>query len=464
MPEAQKGEKETYRGLFVIVGYREADERFMAGLRVGREWISAGSFSEGLQTEQRAALVEAIRSNLQSGAANSAARQGAAAKASYSEAEAVRQTGCSEAEAESDGIGCGYIRVQPGICVELSFSMTGSGSLRGLVELAPDTAWAKPVFLAFRLKEKADACTWNRLVTDNADVLPGAEITHPEKTLWPAAGLDKEAYISYLVQMAPRMLPFLRDRILTSIRFPGGVTGESFYQKNCPKYAPDFIRTARSEEIDYIVVNDLSTLVWLGNQAAIELHVPFQRIGETNPLEIVLDLDPPSRDEFPLAVHAANEIRSILDSFGIAGYPKVSGGKGLQIHIPLGAGSTLAYEDTRVFTAFVAEYLVQKHPALFTVERLKKKRGGRLYVDYIQHAFGKTIISPYSARGRNEATVAAPLEWDEVNERLTPEQFTIPSVLERMAERPCPMRDYFERTNEALGNVIKRLRAQTVRV
>lgn len=459
-----EGEKGTYRGLFVIVGYREADERFMAGLRVGSNWVPVGSFREGLQAEERAALVQAIRSSTRPVGGTPAMRQ-AMGRNGQSEGATLANGQGSVPGADNTGVaGAGYERIQPGICVELSFSVPGSGGLRKLVESAPDSAWMKPAFQAFRFKEKAESCTWNRLVTDNADVLPGAGITHPEKVLWPMVRLDKEAYISYLIQMAPRMLPFLKDRILTAIRFPSGVTGESFYQKNCPKYAPDFIRTSRSEDIDYIVVNDLSTLVWLGNQGAIELHVPFQRIGETNPLEIVLDLDPPSREEFPLAVHAANEIRTILSSFGIAGYPKVSGGKGLQIHIPLGVGSTLTYEDTRVFTAFVAEYLVQKHPALFTVERLKKKRGDRLLVDYIQHAYGKTIISPYSARGRNEATVAAPLEWDEVNERLAPEQFTIPSVLERLAGRPCPMRDYFERSNEALGNVIKQLKAQSVRV
>lgn len=485
MPQAFEGERTTRRGMFVVVGYREADERFMAGLLVGNDWIPVGTFREGMRSEEKVALVQAIRQNgLRQGSISATGQEGGASSAGLDGsrqlggassaglddslqlggAASARPNGSGQAVSDTGMAGAGYVRIQPGICVELSFSVTGPRGLRSLVENAPDSAWTDPAFRAFRLKEKAASCTWNRLVTDNADVLPGAAITHPEKMLWPAAGLDKEAYISYLVQIAPRLLPFLQNRILTAIRFPNGVTGESFYQKNCPKYAPDFIRTSRSEDIDYIVADDLSTLVWLGNQGAIELHVPFQQIGQLGPQEIVLDLDPPGRDEFPLAVQAANEIRAILDSFGIVGYPKVSGGKGLQIHIPLGAGSTLAYEDTRVFTSFVAEYLVRKHPASFTVERLKKKRGGRLYVDYIQHAYGKTIICPYSARGRNEATVAAPLRWEEVNGQLEPEQFTIPSVLERLYERPCPMSDYFVRTNPALVNVIGHLKAQAIRV
>ncbi|MHA6482200.1 non-homologous end-joining DNA ligase [Paenibacillus sp. strain BS8-2] len=428
VPTSPRTKEGTFLGHFVIVGYRETDERFMAGLRVGNEWVAVGSFREGLQSEERAALAQAIQSRT-----------------------------------EGDGDCVGYAPIQPGISVELSFLMPGGARWRQLVEQMPDTVWEKPVFRAFRFKEKAESCTWNRLLLENADTRPKAKISHPRKALWSAADLDKESYAAYLTEIAPRMLPFLQDRALTVIRYPHGVPGESFYQKNCPAYAPEFVRAELVEGIRHIVCDDLSTLVWLGNQSAIELHVPFQTVNEPNPLEIVFDLDPPSPNEFGLAVRAALEIHLVLESFGIVGYPKLSGGKGLQIHIPLGSRLQLTYNDTRVFLSFVAEYLVQKHPALFTIERLKKKRGGRLYVDYIQHAQGKTIICPYSARGTTEGTVAAPLEWNEVNERLSPEQFTIPKVLKGLFERPCPMRDYYDQTNEAIGLLIEQLRVQSVR-
>ncbi|MDQ6422445.1 non-homologous end-joining DNA ligase [Paenibacillus sp. LHD-117] len=413
-----------YRGLFAILGYSEKDERFMAGLYSGAEWVPYGLFGKGMKQEERQSLVQTIMTNRDAG---HAPLKGSAAGS--------------------------LIGIKPAICVELTFdAISGNDQL------------VNPVFRAFRLREKAPECTRNRLIVDNADVPPEAGITHPDKPLWPSAGIDKEAYAAYLIQIAPRLLPFLRDRMLTSIRFPDGVEGERFYQKNCPKYAPDFIRTAESEGIDYILCNDLSTLVWLGNQAAIELHVPFQTFGATDPLEIVLDLDPPGREAFPLAIKAAVEIRAILESFFIVGYPKVSGGKGLQIHIPLGSAEPpLTYDDTRIFTSFVADYLVQKFPALFTTERLKKNRGNRLYVDYIQHAYGKTIISPYSARGITEATVAAPLYWEEVDERLTPEQHTIRTVLKRLEERPCPMSGYFAQANPNLRAVIEQLKSQVGR-
>ncbi|WP_256975577.1 non-homologous end-joining DNA ligase [Paenibacillus sp. MY03] len=419
-----------YRGVFVVLGYDRMQDSFIAGLLQGSgEWTAVGSFREGMKPEERETLAKTIVDNR-----------------------------------EADGGLRTLVRTKPGICVELGFDGLSAGDIGGMNLASAVVHLVHPAFCSFRFGEKADTCSWSRLIVDNADLLPKAGLTHPDKPLWASAGIAKEDYAAYLIRIAPRLLPFLQNRVLTSIRYPHGVPGELFYQKNCPTYAPPFVRTSESAGINYIVCDDLSTLVWLGNQAVIELHVPFQRIGEANPLEIVLDLDPPSRKEFALAVRAAIEIRQVLDRFGITGYPKVSGGKGIQIHIPLGPENTVTYDDTRVFTSFVAEYLVQKFPALFTIERLKKKRGGRLYVDYIQHAPGKTIIAPYSARGTETATVAAPLEWDEVNDGLAPEQFTIPSVLERLHTRPCPMRNYGVQSNSVLGIVIAQLKAGTTRL
>lgn len=449
-----------YRGVFVVLGYDSGRDSLLAGLQDEGEWVAVGTFGQGLKPEEKATLVQTILANReQEGAAGSIGAE------NHHIEHSVRP-GVSEVGSGGHGSGASsFVRIKPGICVELDFDSISIEGSAGKGSHAAGVMLVRPMFRSFRLGEKADSCTWNRLVVDNANIHPKARLTHPDKLLWKSIELNKETYAAYLVRIAPRMLPFLQDRILTSIRYPHGVPGESFYQKNSPSYAPDFVHTVQSEDINYIVCNDLSTLVWLGNQAAVELHVPFQRVGKANPLEIVLDLDPPSRNEFSYAVRAALEIRDVLDSFGIIGYPKLSGGKGLQIHIPLGLFSLLTYDDTRVFTSFVAEYLVQKYPAMFTVERLKKNRGGRLYVDYIQHAYGKTIICPYSARGSSEATVAAPLEWEEVSERLAPEQYTIPSVLERLHERPCPMRNYFVQSNAVLGTVIEQLRArQPVRV
>lgn len=268
-------------------------------------------------------------------------------------------------------------------------------------------------------------------------------ITHPDKPLWPEKGLNKIDYLQYLRDVSDFMLPFLRERDLTVIRYPHGAGGEKFFQKNCPDYAPDFIRTHETHDIDYIVCSDLATLMWLGNQLAFELHVPFQTIHTTGPSEIVFDLDPPSRNEFELAVEAALMIKEILIKLNLTSFVKTSGNKGLQIYIPL-PENTFSYEETRKFTQFIADFLTEKEPKWFTTERLKKNRGNRLYVDYLQHAEGKTIVAPYSVRGNKEALVATPLEWEEVTRDLRPEQFPMDTTIKRIKEKGCPFEKFWQ--------------------
>ena len=243
------------------------------------------------------------------------------------------------------------------------------------------------------------------------------------------------------------MLPFLHDRLLTVIRFPHGVPGESFYQKNSPNYVPDFIATKQVEDINYILCNDIESLLWLGNQLALEFHIPFQTIHTSKPTEIVFDLDPPSVDEFSLAREAALRMKVIFDHFHLQSFIKTSGGKGMQVYIPL-PFDTFSYEDTRVFTKFVCDFLVEQEPQWFTTERLKKHRGNKLYLDYVQHAEGKTVIAPYSTRGNDLGLIATPLNWDEVNSTLKPSLFSIPVVLERLKKEGNPFRDFRENVDK----------------
>ncbi|TCP29780.1 DNA ligase D [Scopulibacillus darangshiensis] len=269
-------------------------------------------------------------------------------------------------------------------------------------------------------------------------------LTSLDKPLWPDKKISKANYLQYLNDVAPNMLPFLKDRALTVIRFPHGAgKSESFFQKNCPDYAPDFIQTATIGDIHYIVCSDMATFIWLGNQLAFEFHVPFQTINIDGPSEIVFDLDPPSRDEFSLAIKAALFIKEVLDKLHLVSFIKTSGNKGLQIYIPL-PDNQFSFEETRVFTSFVAEYLIEKEPTLFTTERLKKNRGNKLYLDVVQHAEGKTIIAPYSVRGNVEALVATPLFWNEVQPSLRPEQFPLETIIPRIESRGCPFSTFFE--------------------
>ncbi|WP_180994217.1 non-homologous end-joining DNA ligase [Bacillus sp. Marseille-P3661] len=268
------------------------------------------------------------------------------------------------------------------------------------------------------------------------------QLTHVTKVLWKTKNIRKIDYLNYLMNVSSYMLPFLKNRKLTTIRFPNGIHDEKFYQKNCPEYAPTFIKTKMEDGIKYIICQDKATLLWLGNQSAIEFHIPFSTVGTTKPTEIVFDLDPPSRKDFHLAIEAALLLKESFDKLNLISFVKTSGNKGLQVYIPL-PDDTFNYEQTRGFTEFMAQYLIAKEPQWFTTERLKVNRGKKLYVDYIQHAEGKTIIAPYSLRGNEEALVATPLEWKEVTRELHPEQFPIETTKSRL-ERGCPFSDFFK--------------------
>lgn len=318
-----------------------------------------------------------------------------------------------------------FIYVPPAICVEIKYLSVYNEQFR------------EPHFHSFRLDLTANDCTYERFIAQQKNFPNSVQITHPDKLLWHNNRLTKLNYLDYLRTMSPYMLPFLHNRVLTVIRYPHGMFGEAFFQKNCPDYAPEYIKRVTKEGIDYIVCNDLKTLLWLGNQLAIEFHVPFSTIEAFTPTEIVFDLDPPSQNEFQLAVEAALILKEVFDQLQLMSFIKTSGNKGLQIYIPL-PDNRYSFADTRLFTSFIADYLISKDPTRFTTERLKKNRRKRLYVDYIQHAEGKTIIAPYSPRGTKHATVATPLYWEEVNEQLTPSAFTITNVRQRVQENGCP--------------------------
>lgn len=283
-----------------------------------------------------------------------------------------------------------------------------------------------------------DTKSSTHLTVDGVDVA----LTNLNKILWEKKSITKYDYIKFLTVAAPHMISFLKKRLLTVIRFPNGVNKESFYQKNCPEYAPDYIQTKQMDGIDYIVCSTLATLIWLGNQGAIEFHIPFQTIEQKNPSEIVFDLDPPSQNEFSLAIEAALILKEIFDNLNLISYIKTSGNKGLQIYLPL--NDQYSYSETRIFTSFIANYLVTKYPKSFTTERLKVKRNNRLYIDFLQHGEGKTIIAPFSLRGNDEALMATPLEWSEVNDQLHPRNFPLEEGITRINNGILPFESFFE--------------------
>lgn len=337
--------------------------------------------------------------------------------------------------ANGKSMGDSVYEIAPSICANINCISFDGKHLR------------EPRFHSFQFELSSEECQWRQLLRQLNPIPEKVQITHPDKPVWPQQDLEKDDYLLYLQMAAPFMLPFLNERHLTLIRFPHGVPGEKFYQKSVPDYAPDFVQTSRDEDIDYIVCNDITTLLWLGNQLAIEYHIPFQTINTKMPTEIVFDLDPPSVEDFSLSVEAALRLKVIFDQFQLTSFVKTSGGKGLQLYIPL-PFNTFTYEETRLFTKFVSDFLCDQEPQWFTTERLKKNRGNKLYLDYVQHHEGKTIVAPYSPRGNELATVATPLNWEEVGASLRPEQFTINSVMARMKTMGDPFRD-FRKVGEA---------------
>lgn len=339
-----------------------------------------------------------------------------------------------------------FWELEPSICVEIACIDFEGMSLR------------EPRFHAFNFEKQPSDCNWQQMQRQLSPLPGTVEISHPEKPVWPASGIQKGDYLLYLQVVAPYLLPFLKDRILTVIRFPHGAPGERFYQKNCPDNVPAFVTTKQVEDIRYILCNETESLLWLGNQLALEFHIPFQTIHSNKPTEIVFDLDPPSVNEFPLAIEAAQRMKAILDQFGLKSFVKTSGGKGMQVYIPLPV-NTFTYEDTRIFTQFVCEFLIEQEPQWFTSERLKKNRGNKLYLDYVQHSEGKTIVAPYSPRGSEKGLIATPLKWEEVGDSLKPDLFSIPAVLERMKKQANPFRDFRHAVEEQqFGAVLAQLK------
>ena len=333
-------------------------------------------------------------------------------------------------------------KLDPGICVDLHCLGAKDGELR------------EPLFADFRFDLSHEECTAEKVKYDLTLMPEDAEITKPDKKLWP--DVTKLDYLLYLRQISPYQLPFLNNKKITLIRYPDGIHEQSFYQKHLPDYAPDYIQSWQEEGEMFILANNLQSLLWMGNHGALEYHIPFQTVDSAFPNEIVFDLDPPDREHFQLAILAAQLLKHLLDRMEVHSFAKTSGNKGMQIHIPLMPGS-MSYVETRRFTEGLVRLLVKEEPGLFTIERLKKNRGNRLYLDYIQHAEGKTIIAPYSPRATKEATVAAPVFWEEVNESLNPTDFTIFNVVDRVKECGCPFYEYSRKRQIQPVEVMKSL-------
>ena len=259
-------------------------------------------------------------------------------------------------------------------------------------------------------------------------------ITNPEKILWQDLGIRKIDYITYLIKISPYLLPHTKNRLLTTIRYPDGIEGKSFYQKNIPVYAPKWIKKVRWKNVNYILLNDKATLIWSGNQAALEFHTAFNLyMNEMYPTSLVFDLDPAKGQDFEQVAEIALLINDTLSSLNITSYLKTSGATGIQIYIPVGV--RYDYDTARKINHFFGLYFSQKYPDKITIERMINKRGTKLYFDYLQMWHGKTITAVYSPRANKSANISMPLEWDELKKGIKPEDFTLLNAEKRLEEK-----------------------------
>lgn len=260
------------------------------------------------------------------------------------------------------------------------------------------------------------------------------KISNPNKYFWPELNIKKIDYIYHLIHLSSFILKYTRNKPLTVIRYPDGIHGKSFFQKHLPSYAPQWISTFQAKEKKHILLNNLPTLIWLGNQGALEFHIPFNAIDAPhNPSSIVFDLDPSEGQSFEDVARAALLIKNTLSDLNIKCFIKTSGASGVQIYIPIGHQYT--YDQARDINHFFASYFVSKYPHCFTIERSVNKRGKKIYFDYLQMWYNKTIISPYSPRAVKTAAVSTPITWNELKKGCTPKDFTLLNIQERLKKR-----------------------------
>ncbi len=256
-------------------------------------------------------------------------------------------------------------------------------------------------------------------------------LSNPEKPLWPEVGIRKIDYLTRMIELSPYLLPHARDRLLTTIRYPHGVHGKSFFAKNLPDYAPPWISRHTWNAIKYALLDSIPTLCWLINLASLEFHTSFNTYRkEDHPTSIVFDLDPSEGQTFEDVTEVALLVKETLDSLSIKSFIKTSGASGMQLYIPV--GGKYSYDTARRINEFFGQYFAQKYPRKITIERLVDKRGTKLYFDYLQMWQGKTITLVYSPRATKSATLSMPVTWEEVRKGIKPENFTLNNAVERL--------------------------------
>ena len=329
--------------------------------------------------------------------------------------------------------------VEPKVVCEVRFKeLTDEGYLR------------QPAFLRFRDDKEPEACVRQLPVTETSDAplapqsvtLSGSraervvKISNRDKAFWPEDGYTKGDLIDYYQAIAPWLMPYLERRPVVLTRYPDGIHGKSFFQKDAPDYAPSWVRTERMwseyarRDIDYFVVDSVEALVYLANMAAIPLHIWASRLPEiTHPDWCSLDLDP-KEAPFAHVIEVAQAARDLCQRIKLPAFIKTTGSSGLHVMMPL--AKQFSHDQARSLAEVIAQALVKKVPKIATTARAVNKREGKVYLDYMQNGHGKLLVAPFSVRPIPEAPVSMPLKWSEVNGKLRIRDFTIKNAVDRM--------------------------------
>jgi bifunctional non-homologous end joining protein LigD len=314
-------------------------------------------------------------------------------------------------------------------------------------EITSDGLLRQPIFLRWRTDKRPEECSRPQAQAEPPLAKPDVEkrvaFTHLTKVFWPAEGFSKGDLIDYYRAIAPWLLPYLRDRPLVLTRYPEGIAGPSFFQKDAPTWSPEWVRRVRiwsderQGELEYFLCDDVESILYLANLGTIPLHVWASRVGSLErPDWCILDLDPKDAP-FAHVVQLARAIHQLCQRIDLPCFGKTSGGSGLHVLIPL-AGQ-LTHAESRTLAQLLGQVMVRDHPDLATLTRAVAQRAGHVYLDCLQNGHGKTIAGPFSARAVPGARVSMPLRWSEVNARLNPAAFTIktaPSRMKRLREDP----------------------------
>jgi bifunctional non-homologous end joining protein LigD len=287
------------------------------------------------------------------------------------------------------------------------------------------------------------------------------EISHAAKVLFPAAGITKADLVDYYVRVAEVMLPHVLRRPISMERYPDGITGDHFFQKETPGYFPAWVPRVsvrvREEGTDQpqLSCDDAATLAYVAAQACITPHIWLSRAPRLDhPDKLIFDLDPPD-DDFAVVREAARAVRKVLRDAGLEAFPMSTGSRGLHVAVPLDGEDD--FDAARDFARRLAEETARREPGRFTTETRKEDRRGRLFLDYLRNAYAQTSVAPYAVRARPGAPVAAPLSWDELGDRsLDSRTFNVGNIFRRLGRKADPWAKFFARP-QSLSRARRRL-------